>query len=187
MPGREEPTIVYVHGNGNKLAPDVLKDKWDGVLAGRGLGEATRMAYYADLHYPSPIPLDESPAIDEVALEAFGTGQPEDAEVFRADLVAGMEADFGELDPDMVSLMGRMVDEEEAAADKDAPEDAPLEVLPTKWLRTRAIRRLTKHYAKDVYRYFFAGSADAMKARVRDQSKSRSHSELPSVPGLRAR
>lgn len=166
---RTDPTIVYVHGNGNKLAKDALKAKWDTALFGRDMGETTRMAYYADLHYPQPLPLEESVTFDQGALESFGASDPEDIEQFRSDLRAEMEAEFGELDPGMASLLDRLIDEEATLEEEDPPQDSGLEALPTRWLRTRALRRLTKRFAKDVYRYFFEGADTDMKARVQEQ------------------
>jgi len=166
---RTDPTIVYVHGNGNKLAKDELKAKWDEALFGRDMGETTRMAYYADLHYPQPLPLEESVTFDQIALESLGANDPEDIEVFRADLRTDMEDEFGELDPGMISLMDRLVDAEPVVADREPPQDSGLEALPTRWLRTLALRRLTKRFARDVYRYFFKGADTGMKARVQEQ------------------
>jgi hypothetical protein len=49
-------TVVYIHGNGNKAARDVLKDQWDRSLFGRNVGDRSRMAYWASLRYPTPLP-----------------------------------------------------------------------------------------------------------------------------------
>ncbi|MBW5482774.1 hypothetical protein [Streptomyces bambusae] len=51
-----EPAIVYVHGNGNKVRKDLLKSHWDRALFGRDMGAASRMAYWAPLRYPEPLP-----------------------------------------------------------------------------------------------------------------------------------
>src|SRR3712207_5570179 len=85
------PTVVYVHGNGNKPAKDALKDIWDRALFGRDVGSRSRMAYWADLRYPDPLP---ARAIDE--LESGGDGEEgvADSDLDPAELVveALMEA-----------------------------------------------------------------------------------------------
>jgi hypothetical protein len=45
----EIPTVVYVHGAGNKPPRDDLKRAWDLDLFGQDMGDQTRMAHYADL------------------------------------------------------------------------------------------------------------------------------------------
>ena len=56
-----DATIVYVHGNGNKVRKELLKSLWDKALFGTDLGAASRMAYWAPLRYPAPLP-DHLPA-----------------------------------------------------------------------------------------------------------------------------
>ena len=48
------PTVVYIHGIGNKTAPTILKREWDKALFDVDMGSRTRMAYWADLLYPAP-------------------------------------------------------------------------------------------------------------------------------------
>ncbi|MER6312082.1 hypothetical protein ABT180_39640, partial [Streptomyces sp. NPDC001657] len=50
------PSVVYVHGNGNKVRSDLLKSQWDTALFGRDMGAASRMAYWAPVRYPAPLP-----------------------------------------------------------------------------------------------------------------------------------
>ncbi|MFJ8016964.1 hypothetical protein [Streptomyces sp. NPDC096339] len=52
-------TIVYVHGNGNKVRKELLKSQWDRALFGTDMGSASRMAYWAPLRYEDPLPDDE--------------------------------------------------------------------------------------------------------------------------------
>ena len=61
------PVIVYIHGNGNKVRSDLLKRQWDQALFGRDAGEQTRMAYWAPLLHPEPLP---DPLFDEIEHEA---------------------------------------------------------------------------------------------------------------------
>ena len=56
-----DATVVYVHGNGNKVREDLLKAQWDEALFGRLMCDRTRMAYWRPLRYPAPLP---DPAFD---------------------------------------------------------------------------------------------------------------------------
>ncbi|MFD7256995.1 hypothetical protein [Streptomyces sp. NPDC059874] len=51
-----DATIVYVHGNGNKVRKELLKSQWDRALFGTDMGAASRMAYWAPLRYEDPLP-----------------------------------------------------------------------------------------------------------------------------------
>ncbi|MEE1757430.1 hypothetical protein [Streptomyces sp. SP18CS02] len=50
------PRVIYVHGNGNKIRRELLKRQWDLALFGGDMGGTTRMAYWAPLRHPSPLP-----------------------------------------------------------------------------------------------------------------------------------
>jgi hypothetical protein len=74
------PTIVYVHGNGNKIAADRLRSQWDRALFGRDLGAASRMGYWAPLRYDRPLGeavWAEAGALTPGADEAQATADPE--------------------------------------------------------------------------------------------------------------
>ena len=96
-----QPTVVYVHGNGNKLAKDALKEKWDRILYGSDQGDLTRMAYFADIHYPFPLPHEASPGVDEKALESFSKNEPEPIDEYRLELLAELQDELGDLTPNM--------------------------------------------------------------------------------------
>ncbi|MFD3540585.1 hypothetical protein ACFWUQ_13920 [Streptomyces sp. NPDC058662] len=49
-------SVVYVHGIGNKVRRELLKSQWDRALFGADLGPVSRMAYWAPLRYPAPLP-----------------------------------------------------------------------------------------------------------------------------------
>jgi hypothetical protein len=67
-------SVVYVHGNGNKVREGLLKSQWDVALFDQDMGASTRMAYWAPLRYPTPL---ADPASDE--LDSLPTS-PLDAE-----------------------------------------------------------------------------------------------------------
>jgi subtilisin family serine protease len=53
------PTVIYVHGIGNKPTASVLKCQWDTALFGTRMGERTRMAYWVNRErYPRPVAAD---------------------------------------------------------------------------------------------------------------------------------
>jgi pimeloyl-ACP methyl ester carboxylesterase len=65
------PTVVYVHGAGNKPPADDLKRAWDLDLFGHDMGERTRMAYYADLLHATPSAIGADACTQEQALAAL--------------------------------------------------------------------------------------------------------------------
>ena len=67
----EVPTVVYVHGAGNKPPPQDLKRDWDLDLFRRDMGERTRMAYYADLLHATPGSIGPDACTQEEALAAL--------------------------------------------------------------------------------------------------------------------
>src|SRR5829696_10219778 len=91
------PTVVYVHGAGNKPPADDLKRAWDLDLFGQDMGQRTRMAYYADLLHVTPSTIGPDACTQEQALAALvvavgvaeaapGEARPSDA----AELLAGL-------------------------------------------------------------------------------------------------
>jgi hypothetical protein len=143
--------VVYVHGNGNKVRAELLKRHWDLALFGRDAGSDTRMAYWAPLLHPQPLPdpeFDEAeqPAPEASAEAAVAAAPPElegytRAMAYRAEtIVAGEEL--------------------EAAA---GPEALPL----PRAARKRIFEQLVRLTFKDVHAYFFRDFAERMRAVVR--------------------
>ncbi|MEU9489168.1 hypothetical protein AB0D83_36955 [Streptomyces decoyicus] len=183
------PRIVYVHGNGNKVRSELLKSQWDTALFGRDMAEASRMAYWAPVRYPEPLPdfrtdplnglpelIEELPArpdlagaeppeefvartLDEARLEAGDTG-----------LEARAGADEGAL-ADWLRDMTYLADTLALSGEQDEPgAELPLEALPLpRQGRTAVFRLLVKHAFKDVHAYFFGGAGPAMRAVVKEQ------------------
>ncbi|MEU5208555.1 hypothetical protein [Streptomyces sp. NPDC020742] len=133
------PSVVYVHGNGNKVRPDLLKSQWDTALFGRDMGEASRMAYWARVRYPQPLPdggadpLDGGPetaeALEAAALEAAAGpagAEPEPADAFVARTLGEARQEAAG-----AALEGRR---EAAGAALDEPA-APDEHALADWLR----------------------------------------------------
>jgi hypothetical protein len=182
-------TIVYVHGNGNKVREDLLKRQWDEALFGQDMSTSSRMAYWAPLRYPQPL---ADPAFDEVEqlptspLEAAPPPAAEPPEAFIAQAVleaqkqtapaaaperavvaetaAGAEALEAWL-RGMTYAADALAEGENAAP----PPTSPFEALPfPRPLRAIAFRELVKRTFKDVYAYFFGGFGQPMRQVVRD-------------------
>ncbi len=172
-------TTVYVHGNGNKIAAAALKRVWDEALFERDMGEATRMAYWAPLRYPQPLP---GPEFDEMQMlpapgpfeSAVPVAQPPEA--FIAETVsaacaapagpfesAAPAADAGD---ELARWLRRMTYQADALA---AGGGDPFEVLPLpRSMRSAAFRAMVKLTFKDVHAYFFGSVREAIRDVVRE-------------------
>ena len=146
--------VVYVHGNGNKVREELLKRRWDQALFGRDAGPESRMAYWAPVLHPTPLPDSEFdevdlPAAPEVALaEAAVTTSPDELAAYASRMDAAAEALAAE-------------EEGEAAA-------GGLEVLPLPQAARIAIfKRLVRLTFRDVAAYFFGGRKEEMREVVR--------------------
>jgi hypothetical protein len=162
MSGPDAPTIVYVHGIGNKRRPEILRAEWDRALFGRDLGAASRMAYWADLRYPQPLPdrASDTLALAEEQLEAVGREElPERLQPARTFVreVASEELPLDEPGAEPLRrLVARMTWRAEALAageeDRDARVGEEVLPLPRGW-RTWLFRQFLKVFAADVHAY----------------------------------
>ncbi|WP_432142700.1 alpha/beta fold hydrolase [Streptomyces sp. bgisy084] len=182
------PRVVYVHGNGNKVRTELLKSQWDTALFGRDMAEASRMAYWAPVRYPEPLPdlrpdpldgrtepIEELPA----ALDRAATEPPEDfvaRTLGEARLEAGeiaLEGRAGADESALVDWLRNMTYLADTLARAGEPEEPgaelPLETLPLpRSGRTAVFRLLVKHAFKDVHAYFFGGAGPAMREVVKE-------------------
>jgi len=175
-------SVVYVHGNGNKIREDLLKTEWDVALFGQDLGATTRMAYWARLRYPQPLP---DPASDELGLppaapldetrppaveppEAFIERALRDAALGENSVDEETAAGPGPLESwlrDMTYAADALAEGENVAP----PPTSSLAALPfPRVLRTMAFRALVERTFADVYAYFFGGLKEQMRQVVRD-------------------
>jgi hypothetical protein len=172
-------TTVYVHGNGNKIAAGALKRVWDEALFAREMGDATRMAYWAPLRYPQPLP---GPEVDEMQMTPapgpFESAVPavQSPEAFIAETVAGTPAapagpfESGGpayADDELEPWLRRMTYEADALA---AGGGDPFELLALpRSMRTAAFRAMVKLTFKDVHAYFFGAVGEAIREVVRER------------------
>ncbi|MFE3650752.1 hypothetical protein ACFXO2_23510 [Streptomyces sp. NPDC059152] len=157
---RRRPTVVYVHGNGNKVRSGLLKSQWDQALFGRDMADVSRMAYWAAVQYEHPLPdfhldaLDGGPVIEAESVGSGASGMfdaPEDfvartvGEAWRESGDAGLEGRTAEGSGE-VAVEGALVgwlremtylaetlgEAETGGADPGAGDGGalPLEVLP---------------------------------------------------------
>jgi len=150
--------VVYVHGNGNKVRADLLKRQWDQALFGRDVGEGSRMAYWAPLLHPAPLP---DPEFDEIERLA-----PEETEAAPTPAAPGALAAYARA---MTFTAEALVDAEPVAAGTDGADGAVMpEVL---WLpraaRIRIFEQVVRVTVKDVHAYFFRGFGDALRDVLR--------------------
>lgn len=182
------PRVVYVHGNGNKVRAELLKSQWDTALFGRDMAEASRMAYWAPVRYPEPLPdlrpdpldgrtepIEELPA----AVDRTATEPPEDfvaRTLGEARLEAGEIALEGRAGADESALvdwlrsMTYLADTLARAGEPEEPgAELPLEALPMpRSGRAAVFRLLVKHAFKDVHAYFFGGAGPALREVVKE-------------------
>lgn len=152
------PHVTFIHGIGNKVAPDELLRDWRAALAEHGLdlsaaGVTSSMIYWADLLYPSPVvaeaAFERSTETEDPSVPDIGMRWVVDAEGSEAAFVRGIASaigfdEFATDEPVQVSPpTGR------AAL---APGAVGFERLPLPgWLK----RRLMKVFLRDVHHYLF--------------------------------
>src|SRR5687767_8867222 len=125
--------VVYVHGNGNKVREELLKRQWDQALFGRDAGPASRMAYWAPLLHPTPLPDYELEAVDQPGLAE----------------AAAVEA----APPELAAYAARMESAAEALAEGEAAAGGA-EVLPLpRAARVAVFKRLVGVTFRDVAAY----------------------------------
>ncbi len=182
-------TIVYVHGNGNKVRESLLKREWDEALFGRDMGALSRMAYWASLRYPQPLPdpaaaeavFDEIEVVPTSSLEAAPPAAAEPSEEFIAQTIREVQATEGATalegvpEPtgkDLDGWLRRMTYSADALAageNAEPPPASPFEVLPfPRSVRVAMFRKLVRRTFEDVHAYFFGGFKEPMRQVLRD-------------------
>jgi pimeloyl-ACP methyl ester carboxylesterase len=164
------PTVVYVHGAGNKPPADDLKGAWDLDLFGHDMGQRTRMAYYADLLHATPSATGADACTQEQALAALvlaagaaeaapGKAPPDDA----AALLAGLTPRGQQL-----ALSLSMSIAAQAVSRPPTVEESLAAILPLPAsLRRLLLRQLLLQLIPDADAYFFTDKRQPIQERLR--------------------
>jgi hypothetical protein len=149
--------VTFVHGIGNKPAPDELLKEWHVALSDNdgvnleSLGVTSSMVYWADMLYASPV--SPETAHEASPLEVEGIVDAEDADMRWLDDVSEKERLFVESLGQKVGLESVSATTDEAAVDPIEP-GTPLEAVPLPpWLKKRLMRVLLRdvhHFLYDV-------------------------------------
>ncbi|WP_157531925.1 MULTISPECIES: hypothetical protein [unclassified Kitasatospora] len=178
-----ELTVVYVHGIGNKPPATELRAQWDNAVFGRPMGACSRLAYWAPLRYPRPLPGSTDGGAGHLAaspLEVAVHATPVPPEDFVISVLAEAHAESASPSP-LESARQPATGPDEAALEKWLREmtytgealgasetNQALEVLPLpRRGRTAVFRVLIKRAFKDVYAYFFGGFGEPIREVTR--------------------
>jgi len=163
----EVPTVVYVHGAGNKPPADALKRVWDQDLFGRDMGQRTTMAHYTDLLHPTPGAIGADACTQEEALAALvlaagatetaGEPAPDDT-----DLLAGLTPQGQRLALSLTMSMAA-----QAASQPPTVEESLAAILPLPAsLRQLLLRQLLQRLIPDADAYFFTNKKEPIRQRL---------------------
>jgi hypothetical protein len=164
------PTVIYVHGAGNKPPADDLKRAWDLDLFGQDMGQRTRMAYYADLLHATPSATGPDACTQEQALAALvvaagaaeaapGEAPPGDA----AELLAGLTPRGQQL-----ALSLSMSIAAQAVSRPPTVQESLAAILPLPpSLRRLLLRQLLQQLFPDADAYFFTDKRQPIRERLR--------------------
>jgi hypothetical protein len=161
----EVPTVVYVHGAGNKPGPRDLKRAWDQDLFGRDMGQRTRMAHYADLLHPSPGAIGADACTQEAALAALvvAAGDTDQPLPDEGDLLAGLTPQGRQL-----ALGLSMSIAAHAVSQPLTVEESLSAILPLpSSLRRLLLRQLLQRLIPDADAYFFTNRKEPIRQRLR--------------------
>jgi hypothetical protein len=166
----EVPTVVYVHGAGNKPRQQDLKRAWDRDLFRRDMGQQARMAHYADLLHATPGSIGPDACTQDEALAALvvaagaadaaaGETLPDD----DADLLAGLTPRGHQL---ALSLSMSMA--AQAVSRPPTAEESLAAILPLPpSLRRLLLRQLLQRLIPDADAYFFTDRKEPIRQRLR--------------------
>jgi hypothetical protein len=160
------PSVVYIHGAGNKPPADDLKRSWDRDLFGQDMGQRTRIAYYADLlhEHPGAVGPDACSdaealaAIVEKATEPRAESNAEPPNLFNDLTVPGQEFAF--------NLSMSMATRAASQTPVIATSMAAILPLPAP-LRRLLLRKLLEQVIPDANGYFFTSKKEPIRERLR--------------------
>jgi subtilisin family serine protease len=165
-------TVVYIHGIGNKPAPATLKRQWDQALFRIDMGARTRLAYWADLRYPQPLPSSDVEGLAVLSPDAYHPLRQTERPPF--DEYVERLAPYGQAAHDWARRAARAMLTRPAPAGPRA-RDVEAKILPG-LIRRPVVEWITKTFIEDTAAYFF-------DPEQRDQMRLRFRTVLQSLPG----
>lgn len=173
------PTVIYIHGIGNKPIASVLKCQWDTALFGGQMGERTRMAYWVNRErYPIPVATacgmpDVTATVEEgvsALVPSLGVRAVSDRTDLEAEIAA--VASSGESRRTLERIAARMDDVPGAAA--LVALDVAAKVLPLpEPLRRFFARQVTRVFLRDVHDFLFVREQrEKMRASLQERMRT---------------
>ena len=145
-------TVVFIHGIGNKPPPAILKRQYDHALFSIDMGAKTRLAYWADIRYPQPLPAGEVEGLSVPRPEAYHPSAESDSdtqfvEEIRSALPSGRAAEeYG------AKVAAKLLTR--ARADRERTRRVGTKILP-ELIRRPVVEWITKTFIQDTAAYFF--------------------------------
>jgi hypothetical protein len=170
------PTVIYLHGAGNKPPRDALKRAWDQDLFDRDMADRTRMAYYADILFPRPASIGPDACTPDMALDDLpGVSGASEADVARSarDVEAALVAEQTRLLLNLPArgqlfAAGLAIEIATRSANQPLPKDVTTGALPLPPnLRRLILQQLLHRLIPDAAAYFFGPQRGAMQDRFR--------------------
>jgi subtilisin family serine protease len=149
----ENLTVVYIHGIGNKPAPEIFKESWDKALFGTKMGARTRLAYWADIRYPQPIPpTGQKGSALAIAATADLRRPLSDAEIIEESKL--LVPDTPEAQAFAEAAARQILNQESERAIRARQVQAKLRLLPDP-VRGKITEWVTTTFIQDAAAYFF--------------------------------
>jgi peptidase S41-like protein len=170
------PTVIYLHGAGNKPPRDALKRAWDQDLFERDMATRTRMAYYADVLFPQPASIGaDACTLGEALGGLLGVSAATEADVVGSarDVEAALSAEQAQL---LLNLPARgqrfaaalAIEIATRSANQPPPKDLTIAALPLPPdLRRLILQQLLQLLIPDAAAYFFGPQRGAVQDRFR--------------------
>ena len=170
------PTVIYLHGAGNKPPRDALKLAWDQDLFERDMAGRTRMAYYADILFPQPASIGaDACSVNAAMSDLPGMSDASEADVARAVRAVDV-ALVAEQEQVLLNLPARGqrfaaglgIEIATRSANQPPPKDLVTAVLPLPpEVRRLILRQLLQRLIPDAAAYFFGNQRNAIQDRFR--------------------
>lgn len=180
------PHVTFIHGIGNKSAPDVLLDSWRRALAKDGgidlgaEGITSSMVYWADVMYEEPKPETD---VHESAEDGVADTDEDAVDLGFRDVASGEEAEWIANFAEKYNLDAEFGDDEEPPLEEAGVE---FERVPLPgWMKKRimaAFLRDVHHYLWDVSFSPRPGEEFKVQTDIRRRTQDALHAGAESGP-----